>query len=139
VSSQQLIADSKKIKIEVGVTCLKKIKIKVDKSKIEQALQNILNNAIKYSPTGSIINLDCKKEKDDFICSVKDRGIGIPQYQHNRVFEKFFRADNVISTGSGTGLGVYISRYIVLGHGGRMWFESQENKGTTFYISLPIK
>ena len=139
VSEQQLLADGKKIKIAVGAACLKKIKIKVDKSKIEQALQNILNNAIKYSPIGSTINFDCKKEKDVFICSIKDSGIGIPEYQQYRMFEKFFRADNVISTGSGTGLGMYISKYVVAGHGGKIWFESKEDKGTTFYVSLPIK
>ena len=139
VSEEQLIANNKKIKIKVSEACLKKMKLKVDKSKIEQAIQNILNNAIKYSPAGSTINFDCKKEKDNLVCSIQDHGIGIPEYQHFRVFEKFFRADNVISTGSGTGLGLYISKYIVSGHAGKMWFDSKENEGTTFYISLPIK
>lgn len=139
VNEQQLIADNKKIKIKVEDACLKRIKLKVDKSKISQAIQNILNNAVKYSPSGSVIKFDCKKDSDNFIYSISDQGVGIPDNQHSRIFEKFFRGDNVISTGSGTGLGLYISKYIINAHAGKIWFESKEGKGTTFYISLPIK
>lgn len=139
VSQQEISAQSKKIKIKVGSGCQKNINFKVDKSKIIQAFGNILNNAIKYSPSNSTVIVDCKKEKDSLVYMVKDQGIGIPFQQQSRVFQKFFRADNVISTGSGTGLGLYISKYIIYSHAGKIWFESKENKGTTFYVSLPIK
>lgn len=139
VSQQKIQAKIKNIKISLSSACLDKISLKVDRSKLEQAMQNILSNAIKYSPNGSTISVDCDRSKEQYVCSFKDKGIGIPLYQQHRVFEKFFRADNVITVGSGTGLGLYIARYIIEGHGGKMWFESKENKGTTVYFSLPIK
>lgn len=139
VDQQKIQANEKKIKIKLNPGCLKKVMLKVDRFKLEQAIQNILNNAIKYSPNGSTISVDCEKKDDQLVCSFKDKGIGIPLYQQHRMFEKFFRADNVITVGSGTGLGLYISKFIVEGHGGKIWFESKENKGTTFFISLPIK
>jgi len=139
VDQQKIQAKIKNIKIALSAECLKKMILKVDEQKIEQAMQNILSNAIKYSPNGSTISVNCKKNDGQYVCSFKDKGIGIPQYQQHRMFEKFFRADNVITVGSGTGLGLYIARHIVEGHGGKMWFESKENKGTTVYISLPIK
>ncbi len=139
VDQQKMLAKQKNLKIKLSPSCLKVAMLKVDREKIGQVLQNILNNAIKYSPVGGTITVDFKKENSNYVCSFKDKGVGIPVYQQNRVFEKFFRADNVITVGSGTGLGLYIARYIVEGHGGKMWFESKENKGTTFYFSLPIK
>jgi len=139
VDQQKIQAKIKSIKIALSSECLKKMMLKVDESKIEQAMQNILSNAIKYSPNGSTIFVNCDKKDGQYVCSFKDKGIGIPLYQQHRMFEKFFRADNVITVGSGTGLGLYIARHIVEGHGGKMWFESKENKGTTVYFSLPIK
>jgi len=139
VDQQKIQAKIKNIKIALSAECLKKMILKVDEQKIEQAMQNILSNAIKYSPNGSTISVNCEKNDGQYVCSFKDKGIGIPLYQQHRMFEKFFRADNVITVGSGTGLGLYIARHIVEGHGGKMWFESKENKGTTVYISLPIK
>lgn len=139
VDQQKIQAKEKTIKIILSPNCLKKIILRVDRSKIEQAMQNILSNAIKYSPKGSSVSVECENKGDQYVCSFKDKGIGVPLYQQHRVFEKFFRADNVITVGSGTGLGLYIARYIIDGHGGKMWFESKENKGTTVYFSLPIK
>jgi len=139
VDQQKNLAKEKNIKIKLGAGCLKKTLLKIDRVKIEQAMQNILNNSIKYSPNGGTISVDCQEENSNFVCSFKDKGIGIPAHQQHRVFEKFFRADNVITIGSGTGLGLYIAKFIMEGHYGKIWFESKENKGTTFYISLPIR
>lgn len=139
VDQQNIQAKEKKIKIKLNPGCFKKVILKLDRFKLEQAIQNILNNAIKYSPNGGTISVDCEKKDNQLVCSFKDKGIGIPLYQQHRVFEKFFRADNVITVGSGTGLGLYISKFILEGHGGKIWFESKENKGTTFFISLPVK
>jgi len=139
VAQQKTQAKSKGVKIVLGAGCLKNKILKLDKSKLEQAFQNLLSNAIKYSPADGKITIDCKEQEGRFICFIKDEGIGIPEHQQHRVFEKFFRADNVITVGSGTGLGLYIAKFIIEGHDGKIWFESKENKGTTFYVSLPIK
>jgi PAS domain S-box-containing protein len=139
VEEQKIQAKNKNVKIRLGAGCLKKIVLRLDKNKIEQALQNLLSNAIKYSPVGGEVLIDCEAKEGEFVCSFKDSGVGIPDYQQHRVFEKFFRADNVITVGSGTGLGLYIAKFIIQGHDGKIWFKSKENKGTTFYFSLPIK
>lgn len=128
---------SKKIQIRSDEACTKKVLLSVDGTKIQQVLQNLLSNAIKFSHPGGVIRLQCKKEKDQLVFSIHDDGVGIPQHQQSRMFEKFFRADNAVDAGSGTGLGLYIAKTIVEAHGGSMWFESEEGKGTTFSFSLP--
>ena len=75
---------------------------------------------------------------DSITVEVSDDGIGIPDDQHGDVFKKFFRARNAIKGGSGTGLGLYIVKSFVELAGGRIWFTSKENKGTTFYVILPL-
>lgn len=114
--------------------------ILIDASKIRQVFDNLISNAVKYSHIGGKVELGCeKKDGDNLIIFIKDNGIGIPKYQQKRVFSKFFRGDNAITAQTdGTGLGLYIARAIVEAHGGKMWFESEENKGSTFYFSLPI-
>ena len=78
------------------------------------------------------------KKKGSVIISVKDAGLGIPKAQQSHIFEKFFRADNVQTKETeGTGLGLYIAKTIVEKHDGKTWFESTENVGTTFFVSLP--
>ncbi len=115
------------------------LRLTVDGDKIRQVLQNLLSNAVKYSKEGGTVTITCdtsKKTKVTF--SVTDTGLGIPEKQQSRMFEKFFRADNVQTKETdGTGLGLFIAKAIVEGHGGEIWFESKENVGTTFYFSLP--
>jgi PAS domain S-box-containing protein len=104
-------------------------------------LDNLLSNAYKYSPPDDTkIEVTAKKEYESLLLSIKDNGIGIPPKDHNRVFEKMFRADNAVTANpDGTGLGLYmIKRIIVDGLGGKIWFDSKETAGTTFYVSLPI-
>lgn len=111
----------------------------MDLTKIHVVLQNLLSNAINYTPTGGeiIINL---KAQDPFIeVSIKDNGMGIPENQKSSLFQRFFRADNAIRTQTeGSGLGLFIARNIIENHKGRVWAESEENKGSTFYFTLPI-
>lgn len=111
----------------------------IDAEKIRLAVQNLLENAVKYVlPGGKItILLECNKNEIKF--TIKDNGIGIPQDQQSRLFTKFFRGINVekIDT-TGSGLGIFITKNIIEAHGGKIWFESEEGKGTTFYFSLPI-
>jgi signal transduction histidine kinase len=114
-------------------------KIYVDSLKIRSVFQNLLENAIKYSKENGRIDLDFII-KDNFIqFSIKDNGIGIPESQKQNIFSKFFRGENAkrIVT-DGTGLGLFIVHSVVEKHGGKIWFESEENKGTSFYFTLPI-
>lgn len=104
-------------------------------------IDNLLSNAFKYSPPGKTeIEITIKKENDSFFLSVKDNGIGIPSKDEGKIFEKLFRADNAVSANSdGTGIGLYMIRKIIVdGLGGKIWFNSKENEGTTFFVSFSI-
>jgi PAS domain S-box-containing protein len=114
-------------------------KVRVDIEKISLAIQNLLENAILYNlPDGKIeISLKLKENKIEFL--IKDTGIGIPKDQQKRVFTKFFRAPNAMRIETeGSGLGLFITKNIIEAHGGEIWFESEEGKGTTFYFTLPV-
>ena len=102
-----------------------------------QALSNLLTNASKYTPDGGRVTLKLALESQDVLIQVSDNGYGIPEFQKSRIFEKFFRADN-ISKMEGTGLGLYIVKEIIEASGGKIWFESTEGKGTTFSFTLPL-
>lgn len=138
VNAQKIISDKKSIKVVCERIPKDQIMLSFDKEKISNVFQNIIDNAIKYSPTKSTIKIGCKKRAGEIVFSVADSGVGIPKDQQHKIFERFFRADNVASTQGGTGLGLYIAKYIVDRHGGKIWFKSEENKGSTFYVSLPI-
>ncbi|MBI3589208.1 MAG: PAS domain-containing protein [Candidatus Liptonbacteria bacterium] len=125
--------------------------IQADPKLLRMVVQNILSNAVKYTPEKGTINLglrlikrgafvDKQKVNEDSIAIVvSDTGLGIPKNQQNQIFTKLFRADNVREKDTdGTGLGLYIVKSIVDHAGGKIWFESEENKGTTFYVILPI-
>jgi PAS domain S-box-containing protein len=114
-------------------------KVKMDVEKIKLAVQNLFDNAIKYThPKGSLqVELSCGTNEVQF--KIKDSGMGIPKSQQERVFSKFFRGANVMKVVTeGTGLGLFITKNIIEAHGGKIWFESEENKGTTFYFTLPV-
>lgn len=113
--------------------------VRIDAQKIHLAVQNLLDNALKYTPVSGSINLRVRTERDEMVLSVQDTGVGIPVHQQTHVFSKFFRGDNVIRMQTeGTGLGLFIAYSIVQKHHGRIWFESHEGSGTTFFISLPL-
>lgn len=115
-------------------------KIKLDVEKIRLAIQNILDNAIRYTKTGGKVTISLNYVKKKIELSIKDTGIGVSEDQKDRIFTKFFRAANVIRMETeGSGLGLFIAKNIIEAHGGKIWFESEENKGTTFYITLPVE
>lgn len=114
------------------------IMVFIDPVRIEQVLSNLLNNAIKYSPSGGPITAYIQQQQQQILISVQDNGMGIPQSQHTKIFSRFMRADNVREAGiSGTGLGLYLCRELIELHEGRIWFESEEGIGTTFFFTLP--
>jgi signal transduction histidine kinase len=128
------------IKIELDKKMPSRLAVPIDEKKIEQVFINLLNNAVKYSGKGKKIIISASRIGGEAYFSVKDFGLGIPKRQQHRIFEKFFRADNIATTSQeGTGLGLYIAKSIVEAHGGKINLESKENKGTTFYFTLPLK
>ncbi|TAN57503.1 MEKHLA domain-containing protein [Patescibacteria group bacterium] len=114
--------------------------IELDANKIRLALENIIDNAIKYSPAESIIAAEIEASNRNIEIRIKDSGIGIPVGEQNKIFSKFFRSKNAVRKETmGSGLGLYIVKNIVEMHGGTVRFFSEEDKGTVFYINLPIK
>ena len=115
-------------------------KVNIDPQKIRLVIQNLLDNAVKYTPSGGKVTLSLWSEEDRVMCSLADNGVGIPASQQSHIFSKFFRADNVIRMQTdGSGLGLFIVKNIVEKHKGEAWFESEEGKGMTFYFSLPVR
>jgi two-component system phosphate regulon sensor histidine kinase PhoR len=112
-------------------------KVLADKERVEQVLVNLLHNAIKFSHSGGRISCVAKIEGDDILVSVVDTGIGIPVDDLPRIFERFYKADKA-RAGGGTGLGLAIAKHIVEAHGGKIWAESSEGKGSKFTFTLPV-
>jgi two-component system phosphate regulon sensor histidine kinase PhoR len=108
-----------------------------DRDRVEQVLVNLIHNAIKFTPSGGIIDLSVKLEGNSIKVSVADSGIGIPEDDLPRVFERFYKADKA-RAGGGTGMGLAIAKHIIEAHGGRVWAESVEGKGSTFNFTLPL-
>jgi signal transduction histidine kinase len=112
--------------------------IRADPERITLVLQQLLDNAIKFSPNGGVIQLQVEDEADSVVVAVGDQGIGIAQDQLDRIFERFYQIDASASRRfEGTGLGLSIAKRIVEAHGGRIWVESQPGTGSTFYFTLP--
>jgi len=109
-----------------------------DKIRLKQMIDNILGNAIKYTPYGGMIQLLTQVEKDQLILRITDSGRGIPPADQPYIFDKFYRASNITSDIPGTGLGLAIVKSIVESHRGRIWVDSALGKGTTFTVVLPV-
>jgi signal transduction histidine kinase len=110
-----------------------------DPEKIKLAIENLISNAIKYTVSGGKIEIKIFKKGHRIIFEIKDNGVGIPEEQLGRVFEKFFRSSNAAKYQTeGTGLGLYIAKNIVEQLGGSIWFQSIENVGSLFSFSLPV-
>ncbi len=139
VDSSQELLKMKKMKISFDRPKQILPQVNIDKEKMELVVQNLLENAVKYTPEGGEINISLEKDKNDIVFKIKDTGVGIPEVQKERIFTKFFRGDNVIRMETeGSGLGLYTTKNIVDAHNGKIWFDSEEGKGTTFVFSIPI-
>ena len=110
--------------------------ILADPSRMEQVLVNLLHNAIKFTPEGGRIDLFASQEGEAVLFSIQDTGAGIPAGDLNRIFERFYKTDRARRSG-GTGLGLAISRHLVEAHGGKIWAESVEGQGSTFFFTVP--
>lgn len=111
----------------------------LDSVKIKLAIQNLFDNAIKYSHENSKIEISLISNENNIEFKIKDFGIGVPEDQQNKIFTKFFRGDNATKLREiGSGLGLFLCKNIIEAHGGKIWFESKENIETSFYFTLPI-
>ncbi|MDB4793763.1 cell wall metabolism sensor histidine kinase WalK [Methylacidiphilales bacterium] len=145
VSCQQLVEDVASREKELVTSRGLELKVQIDpnlprvevsRPRINQVFENFLSNAVKYSPSGSVITLTAKREDAKNIrFAVKDEGPGVPKELRRRIFDKFFRASE--SGDEGAGLGLSIAREIVLSHGGNIGVESEKRKGSEFYFTLP--
>jgi two-component system phosphate regulon sensor histidine kinase PhoR len=149
--SDLLISASKRMALQVEranlslrVECLQDLpKVNMDLQRLEQVLVNLIHNAVKFTrPGGEIVLLADKSNgsvPDENVVrfAVRDTGIGIPEEDISRIFERFYRVDKS-RTGSATGLGLSIAKHIVEAHGGKIWAESVERQGSTFYFTIPV-
>jgi signal transduction histidine kinase len=115
-------------------------KIFVDPLQIKLAVENLIDNAIRYTRGGGKVEINLEKKGDELHCQVKDSGVGIPEADKKYIFQKFFRAENILREQTrGSGLGLFITKAIIEKSGGRIWFESVESRGTIFHFILPFK
>ncbi|RFB10620.1 cell wall metabolism sensor histidine kinase WalK [Bacillus sp. HNG] len=116
----------------------KSIYLEFDPDKITQVLDNVISNALKYSPEGGTVTFQLIEANDEIVISVADQGVGIPNDNINRIFDRFYRVDKARTRKlGGTGLGLAIAKEMVVAHGGRIWAESEEGVGTTVFFTLP--
>lgn len=132
------IAAQRRVRIDFDLPAPSLPKIKVDPDKIRDVLQNIIDNAIKYSKDAGVVRVALADEGSFLHLSVSDSGIGIPESEKDKIFARFFRASNAVRADTnGSGLGLFIAYSIVRRHGGELWFDSKEGEGTTFHATLP--
>lgn len=137
ILSFELGARRRKITIEFSALTGAAL-VQGDKTKIRRVINNLVSNALKYSRDKGLVKLVLKKQNDNYVVAVSDQGIGVPLSDQDKIFHGFYRAPNAkLSSANGTGLGLYYARQIIESHGGEVWLKSQENKGSTFFVSLP--
>ncbi|MDP3093825.1 MAG: PAS domain-containing sensor histidine kinase [bacterium] len=129
---------NKGIKLEFLKPAKKPIRVFADEEKLKLVVQNLVDNAFKYTPKGGKVTVSLKETANEVRTEVQDTGIGIADNEQKRVFTKFFRASEAVLTEpAGSGLGLYMAKNIIESHGGKIGFTSKQNKGTTFYFTLP--
>jgi two-component system phosphate regulon sensor histidine kinase PhoR len=131
---------AKKKQQTIKIECARDLAaIRGDSGRLRDVLQNLLDNAVQYTPAGGHIVASAVREGNEIIFTVADNGIGIPQAEQERIFERFYRVDEGRSREvGGTGLGLSIARHIAEAHGGKIWVESAVGRGSRFHFSVPI-
>jgi len=133
------LAKERQVAVFYEKKCSPDLEIKANPKHLFQALENLISNAIRYTLKGGKVEIVAKAEKEKVLISITDTGIGIPQKDQNKIFGKFFRAANaVLKETDGSGLGLNVVKLFIEENGGKVWFESEEGKGATFYVALPI-
>jgi two-component system, OmpR family, sensor histidine kinase VicK len=113
--------------------------VEADEDKLTQVLDNIISNALKYSPEGGQITFKVEEQEEQILVSISDQGVGIPKENIDKIFERFYRVDKARTRKlGGTGLGLAIAKEMVKAHGGDIWAKSVEGKGTTIFFTLPV-
>ncbi len=131
-------AERKKLQIEMHCP-IKMPRVRGDAGRLRDVIQNLLDNAVQYTPAGGRIVVSANAENGDVVFDVSDNGIGIPQADLERIFERFYRVDDARSReAGGTGLGLAIAKHIVEAHSGKIWVESTVGEGSSFHFSIPI-
>jgi two-component system phosphate regulon sensor histidine kinase PhoR len=112
--------------------------VRADQDRIYQVITNLVHNAIKFTPKNGKVNISTDLSENSVLVKVSDTGIGISKEDLPRIFERFYKADKA-RAGEGAGLGLAIAKHVVQEHGGNIWAESNEGKGSTFFFTLPLK
>lgn len=140
VKELSLMAGSKSIKLELSIRPKTGITLTTDALIVKEVLSNLTSNAIKYTPEKGKVSVRLRIKGNEAITEVIDSGWGIPKFSQDQIFSKFFRAHNIVKRETtGTGLGLYLVKGLVDALGGKIWFTSEEGKGTSFTFSLPLK
>ncbi|MGQ9554994.1 MAG: ATP-binding protein [Anaerolineae bacterium] len=129
-------AERKGLTLEVGLPP-EDILVLADLERTRQVVTNIVHNAIKFTPSGGKVTLSVAHSGNEVVFSVADTGVGIPPHDLPRIFERFYKADRARASG-GTGLGLAIAKHLIQAQGGRIWAESREGRGSTFYFTLLV-
>jgi two-component system sensor histidine kinase VicK len=138
VEQKLLIAQQKNIKINTYFSH-PNIFAQVNKEKLSRVLENLLSNGIKFTKAAGVINLKILEEQSNLLIEIQDSGIGIPEAMQDTIFNKFTKSKRIGTQGEQTtGLGLFISKRIIEMHGGKIWFESIPNVGTTFFIRMQL-
>lgn len=139
IESNKLLAGTRNVEINLNKYG-KMPTVWGDKRRLYVVMDNLVSNAIKYIPKKGKVDIAITPEKGRITVCVKDNGVGIPKDQQRHIFQKFFRSNNAIKNQTeGTGLGLYIAKNIVRQSGGDLWFNSEEDSGSTFCFYLPVK
>ena len=117
---------------------LDKLMVTADRQRIEQVIINLLSNAVKYSPEADLVNISVSIADNKAVVTVQDFGLGISKEQQERIFTRFYRVEDMATHISGLGIGLFISKEIISRHKGRLWIESGQGKGSTFFFEIPL-